>query len=181
MTVLIGGVGSQNSTEWRAKFKIVFLRFSRGCSRMAFTNSIQACGGVRSGIITLHWWPRHPDIELAMSVESEDASTEESRMPAAADISAVTVNLKLPAFWPSDPEIWFAQVEAQFACRCITAQRSKFDHVISSLAPEHAAEVRDLVLRPPRERLTKSWRSSSYVEPPLLSNGGFSNFSLQKS
>ncbi len=73
-------------------------------------------------------------------------------MPAAADISAVTVNLKLPAFWPSDPEIWFAQVEAQFACRRVTAQRSKFDHVISSLAPEYAAEVRDLVLRPPGER-----------------------------
>lgn len=73
-------------------------------------------------------------------------------MPAPADISAVTVTLKLPAFWPSDPEIWFAQVEAQFACRRVTAQRSKFDHVISSLAPEYAAEVRDLVLRPPGER-----------------------------
>lgn len=68
-----------------------------------------------------------------------------------AAISAVTVNLKLPAFWPSDPEIWFAQVEAQFACRRIIAQRTRFDHVIASLSPEYAAEVRDLVLKPPAD------------------------------
>ncbi len=49
------------------------------------------------------------------------------------------------------------------ACRRITSQRSKFDHVVSSLAPEFAAEVRDLRIRPPadnpysalKEQLTK--------------------------
>lgn len=81
---------------------------------------------------------------------------------ASADVSAVTL-LKLPPFWPADPEVWFAQIEAQFACRRITSQRSKFDHVISSLSPEFAVEVRDLLLRPPadnpysalKEQLTK--------------------------
>ena len=81
--------------------------------------------------------------------------------PTPGDISAVT--LKLPPFWPADPEVWFAQIEAQFACRRIVSQRSRFDHVVSSLSPEFAAEVRDLLIKPPvdnpysvlKEQLTK--------------------------
>ena len=61
------------------------------------------------------------------------------------------VSLKLPPFWPADPELWFSQVEARFSCQHITSQRSKFNHVVASLTPEFAAEVRDLLLRPPEE------------------------------
>jgi hypothetical protein len=96
-----------------------------------------------------------------------------------ADISAVTVNLKLPPFWPADPELWFAQVEAQFACRRITSQRSKFDYVVSSLTPEFAAEVRDLLIRPPadnpyrllKEQMTKRTTASEQRKLQLLLHG----------
>lgn len=92
------------------------------------------------------------------------------------DVSAVSVALKLPPFWPADPELWFAQVEAQFACRRITSQRSKFDYVVSSLAPEFAGEVRDLLVTPPTEepyttlktQLTKRTTASEQKKLQLL-------------
>ena len=61
------------------------------------------------------------------------------------------VYIKLPPYWPSDPHIWFAQVEAQFATKRITKPQTKFAYVVSALQPEVAQEVRDILLAPQDE------------------------------
>ncbi|CAN7993850.1 unnamed protein product, partial [Ixodes hexagonus] len=67
-----------------------------------------------------------------------------------ADVPTVSaVNIKLPPFWTADPELWFLQVESQFTARHITADLTKYHHVVSSLPPTTASEIRDLLFAPP--------------------------------
>ena len=73
-----------------------------------------------------------------------------SQSPAGpATVSAVAI--KLPSFWNTRPEVWFRQVEAQFATRNppITSDETRFNYVVAALDSATAGEVEKLIMFPP--------------------------------
>lgn len=65
------------------------------------------------------------------------------------DMEALSnVQVRLPPFWPKNPAVWFTQVEALFDLRRITAQRTKYLHVVSTLPSEVADEFDDVLNLP---------------------------------
>ncbi|XP_025836050.1 uncharacterized protein LOC108733229 [Agrilus planipennis] len=59
------------------------------------------------------------------------------------------LDVKLPPFVPSDPELWFCMVDRSFEAYGITSESTKFGYVLSNLDPHYAAEVRDIIVNPP--------------------------------
>ena len=59
------------------------------------------------------------------------------------------VAIKLTPFWRTDPLVWFAQAEAQFATRAINQEATKYAHVIAALPQDVAQEIRDILVNPP--------------------------------
>ena len=63
------------------------------------------------------------------------------------NISAVS--LKLPEFWTTSPEVWFARVEAQFGTKNISTEQTNYDYIVSALDVKTAEEVQDVLVNPP--------------------------------
>lgn len=79
------------------------------------------------------------------TIPSQDVDGRVSTAPS--DICRVGV--RVPPFWPEEPEIWFAQVEGQFAITGITSDATKFNYVIGHLDPQYSKEVKDVIISPP--------------------------------
>jgi hypothetical protein len=54
-------------------------------------------------------------------------------------------NVRLPDFWASDPNMWFAQAEAAFRRAGVTASIVRYDYVLMKLPEDVLRSVRDLV------------------------------------
>ena len=105
-------------------------------------------------------------------------SSSSSASPRAAVAAVSLTSVKLPPYWAADPVVWFAQVESLFATKNIVRQTTKFHHVIGTLAPEYAAEVRDMILAPPllkpydvlKEKLIERTQTSEHKRMGQLLN-----------
>jgi hypothetical protein len=59
--------------------------------------------------------------------------------------------VKLAAFWPQAPALWFAQAECTFAVKHVTAQFDRNCHVVAALPHESIPLVADIVESEPSE------------------------------
>lgn len=59
------------------------------------------------------------------------------------------VGVRPPPFWPEEPALWFAQMEGQFILSNVTADATKFYHVVAQLDHRYAKEVKDIITNPP--------------------------------
>ena len=89
------------------------------------------------------------DLEaLQQQLANLQAQLDQQRVAQAAAANAAATNavnavesLQLPAFWPLAPEDWFAVIEAVFMTRRITAERTRYMHVLQKLPPDTVASV----------------------------------------
>ena len=83
-----------------------------------------------------------------------DASTDIST-----NMSTHAVSLKMPDFWESSALAWFAQTEAQFALREITADATKYYYVVSALENSTATRVASFLTNPHEEEKYKTFKT----------------------
>ena len=93
-----------------------------------------------------------------------------------AEANVNAVSLKLPTFWPANPEVWFQQAEAQFTLRNITADETKYFYVVAALDQDSATRLLDFLKAPPaaakydavKARLLSTFTLSDHQRAGLL-------------
>lgn len=73
-------------------------------------------------------------------------------------VSVERVSVKLPTFYPEEPDVWFDQADAQFKIAGIKEESTKFYYVIAQLEYKYACEVKDLMRNPPKENMYQKLR-----------------------
>lgn len=61
------------------------------------------------------------------------------------------VSVKPPVFCKEQPDLYFIQMESQFAVAGITVDQTKYHHVISSLEAKYLLHIGDVIRNPPAE------------------------------
>ncbi|XP_011687451.1 PREDICTED: uncharacterized protein LOC105449764 [Wasmannia auropunctata] len=61
------------------------------------------------------------------------------------------ITIRLPPFWPEEPELWFAQIETQFTLAQVTKDDERYAYALSKIEPKQVKEVKDVITRPPSQ------------------------------
>ncbi|CAG9131788.1 unnamed protein product [Plutella xylostella] len=90
---------------------------------------------------------------------------------ASSEIAMVTVQMRVPDFWPDLPSLWFSQFEAIMAPQK-QSDSTKFDMVVSKLGRDALRQVTDIIKTPPatdkykalKERLLAVYEESAELQ-----------------
>ena len=80
----------------------------------------------------------------AAALPDDDGDVRMDYAPPAA-FAAATHHLHLPPFWPNEPDLWFASIEAAFDLNRVTSPRTRYQRALALLPVESLCSVRDLV------------------------------------
>ena len=112
---------------------------------------------------------------LTEAITNLSASTSPpSSQPPEGSVQAIAI--KLPNFWPKDPEIWFVRVEAQVRSRSVTQDQTKFDCLVSALDNTTATEVKSVLLNSPDQNKYKTLKTALLGALGKAKPGKMSNF-----
>lgn len=92
-------------------------------------------------------------------------------------VDIAKVSIKVPPFWECKPDIWFLQLEAQFAINRITSDETKYNHLISQMDAKYIEMILDIITGSgeekyelAKERLLSTFRVSSEAKLRTLLN-----------
>lgn len=63
------------------------------------------------------------------------------------------IQVRVPPFWKQNPQLWFRQLEAQFANSAIVNDLTKFNTIVGVIESDILSAVSDIVLNPPAANL----------------------------
>ena len=115
-------------------------------------------------------------LELRTIMESYQAS--QAAAAPQDDPETNSVAIRLPNFWANKPELWFAQIEANFEARApkITTEASRYAYALQALPQDVLTEVEHVVATVSTEKYSllkrallpsqKERRTFGYDRPP---------------
>lgn len=71
-----------------------------------------------------------------------------------------SLSQKLPAFWPTMPDLWFVRIESTFRSAKITADQARFDYILPALPEAVMLSVADILRNPPKTEKYKTLKDA---------------------